>query len=92
MAGGKKRGVKPVSNIKYDKTHEDLYLVCEYYQTLASQYIKMNIISFLNYSHFSPCFTGTKIGEQYFGRFLVKLDNGKLEASAVMQGRSHKYE
>ena len=28
LAGEKKRGVKPGSNIKTDKTHEDWYLAC----------------------------------------------------------------
>ena len=31
MSGGKKRGVKPGSNIKAHKTHENLYLACEAY-------------------------------------------------------------
>ena len=31
-----------------------------------------------------------KFEEKYFGWFLVKFDNGKLEVSAVMRGRSRK--
>ena len=57
LAGGKKRGVKPGSNIKTNKTHEDWYLACEAYRKLASQDIKINSNSFINYSHFSACFT-----------------------------------
>ena len=51
----------------------------------------MNRISLLNYIHYAAWFTGTKSEEQYFGRFLVKFDNGKLEAIAVMRGCSRKY-
>ena len=71
LASGKKFGVKPGSNIRADKTHEDWYLVCEAYQKLASQDIKREINSLPNYSHFAACFTGTKSEEHYFGRFLV---------------------
>ena len=78
LAGGKKRGVKPGSNIKTNKTHEDWYLACEAYRALASQGSKMKRSSFLKSSHFSAWFTGTKSEEQYFGRFLVKFDNGKF--------------
>ena len=49
--GQKKRGVKPVSNIKADKSHENWYLACEDYQKLASQDINMNRLSFLNSSY-----------------------------------------
>ena len=56
LAGGNKRCVKPGSNIKADKTHEDWYLACEAYQKLASQDIKfwhqINRSSFLNYIHY----------------------------------------
>ena len=51
----------------------------------------MNIISFITSSNCAACFTSTKSEEQYFGLFLVKFDNGRLESSAVMRGRSHKY-
>ena len=51
LAGGKKRCVKSVSNIKYFKSHKDWYLDCEAYQKLASQYIKTKSINFLYYSH-----------------------------------------
>ena len=51
----------------------------------------MNRSSFLNSSQCADCFTGKKIEEQSFGRFLVKFDNGQLEASAVMRGHRHKY-
>ena len=34
LEGGKKNSVKPGSNIKADKTHEDWYLACEAYLTL----------------------------------------------------------
>ena len=91
LIGGKKRGVKPGSNIRDDKTHEDWHLACKAYQKLASQYINMKRRYFLNYSHFSACFSGTKSEEQYFGRFLVTFVNGKLEESAVIRGRSCKY-
>ena len=83
LEGGKKRGVKLGSNTKADKIHEDWYLACEAYRKLASQDIKINSNSFINYSHFSACFTGAKSEEQYFGRFLVKFDNGQLEESVV---------
>ena len=91
MLGEKKRGVKPWSNIKYDNTHEDWYLDCEAYQKLVSQDINTKRSSFLNYGYCAACFTGTKSEEQYVGSIFVKFDNRKLEASVVMQGRSHKY-
>ena len=91
LSGGKKRGVKTGPNIKADKIHEDLYLACEDYQKLASRYIKMKRIYFLNYGYCAAQFTGRKSEGQYFVRFIVKFDNRQLEASAVMQGRSHKY-
>ena len=31
LAGGNKRGVKPISNIKSDKTHKYWHLACEDY-------------------------------------------------------------
>ena len=40
---------------------------------------------------FLPDFSVKKIKEQYFRWLLVKFDNGKLEESAVMQGRIRKY-
>ena len=52
LAGGKKRGVKPGSNIKYYKTNEDWYLACEDYQKLVSQDIKIKKRYLLNFSHF----------------------------------------
>ena len=61
LTGGKKRGVKPGSNIKSDKTQEDWYLPCKSYRKLAIRDIKMMMISFLNSSHCSDCFTGIKI-------------------------------
>jgi len=91
LASGKKRGVKPGSIIKTGKTHEDWYLACEAYRTLASQGIKMKRSSFLQSGHCAACFTGTKSEEQSLGRWLVKFDNGQLEASGVMRGRSRKY-
>ena len=87
----KKRGVKPGSNIKADKIHGYWYLAYKDYQKLASQYIKTKRRSFLNSSHCAAWFTGTKSEDQYFGRFVVNFDNGKLEASAVMLGRSRIY-
>ena len=51
LAGEKKRRVKPGSDIKSDKTHEEWYLGCEAYQKLARQEIKMKRISVLGYSH-----------------------------------------
>ena len=84
LAGGNKRCVKPGSNIKADKTHEDWYLACEAYRKLASQDIKIKRSSFLKYIHYASCFTSTKSEEQYFGRFLVKIGDGQLEASAVV--------
>ena len=90
LAGGKNRGVKSGSNFKADKTHKDWSLACEAYRKLASQDVKMKRSSFLNSSHCAACFTGTKSEEQSFGRFLVKFDNGKLEASAVIRGHSRK--
>ena len=78
MAGQKKCGVKQGSNIKAYKTNEDWYLACEAYQKMEIQDIKMKRISFLDSSHCTVCFTGTKSEEQYFGRFLVKFDNGKF--------------
>ena len=47
--------------------------------------------SFISSIHRDACFTGKKSEDQYFGRFLVKFDNVKLEASAVMWGHSRKY-
>ena len=91
LAGGKKYGVKPGLNIKADKTHEIWYSDFEAYQKLSSHDIKMKRISFLNSSHYDACFNVTRIEEQYFGRFLIKVDNGKLEASAVMWGHRRKY-
>ena len=90
LTGGKKRSVKTGSNVKANNTHEDWYLACQAYQKLTSQDIKMKKSSFLNSSHCTACFIGTKSLEQSFGRFLVNFDNGKFEASAVMQGRSRK--
>ena len=91
MEGWKKCGVKPGSNIKADKTHKYWYLACEAYQKLASQYIKMKRGSFFNSSHCAAWFTVTKSEDQYFWRFIIKFDNGKLEASAVIRSRSNKY-
>ena len=51
----------------------------------------MKRISFLNSSHCATFFNDTKSKEQYFGHFIVHFDNGKLEAKAVMRGRSRKY-
>ena len=61
LEGGKKCGVKPVSNIKADKTHEDWNLSCEAYLKMASRYINMKRSSFLNSSHCAARFIGTKI-------------------------------
>ena len=91
LAGGKKRGVKTGSNIKSNKTQEYWYLACEAYQTLASQDVSINMSSFLNSSHCSACFTGTKSEEKYFALFLVKFDSGRFESSAVIRGRRRKY-
>ena len=84
LVGGKKRVVKPGSDIKAVNTHEDCYFDCGDYQKLASRYIELNRISFLNSSHCDSCFDGKKIKGQCFGRFLVRFDNEKLEASEVM--------
>ena len=70
--------------MKTDKTHEDWYLACETYQTLAIQYIYTKRSSFLNSSHCVTCFTKKKSEEQYFGWCLVNFYNGPLEASAGM--------
>ena len=52
----------------------------------------MKRISFLDSSHCAACFTGGgKSEEKYFGRFLVKFDNMKLESSAVMPCGRRKY-
>ena len=64
LAGGKKRGVKTVLNVKANKTHEDWYFACEDYQALESQDIKMKRSSLLNYSNCANCFTGTNNEEQ----------------------------
>ena len=57
LSGDKKRGLKPGSNIKADKTHEYWYLACEAYQTLASQDINMKRSYFLNSSYCAACIT-----------------------------------
>ena len=70
LESGKKFGVKPGSNIKADKTHEDWYLVCEAYQKLASQDIKMKRSYLLDSSHCDACFTGKKMRSNILGGFL----------------------
>ena len=57
LTGGKKRGVKPGSNIKSDKTQEDWYLPCKSYRKLAIRDSKMKMVSFLNSSHFCGAHT-----------------------------------
>ena len=63
LAGGKKRDVKPGSNIKAYNTNEDWYLACKAYQKLSSQDGKINRRPFFDSSIFSDFFTDTKSEE-----------------------------